>query len=138
MTDLAPDVRVVRDATPFEGPLAGLLAGLRSASEPTILVTGGDMPALQPAVIEALLDALDAGTVDAAVLEDAGRPRPLPMAIARDPALRAAAGLIDGGERRLRALVEALSTRVIAEPTWRALDPGGRSLHDIDVPEDLI
>jgi molybdopterin-guanine dinucleotide biosynthesis protein A len=142
---LAPDaapalpsgVRVVHDAAPFEGPLTGLLAGLGTARETVVLVTAGDMPELQGSVAEALLDAIAVGGTDAAVLEDAGRPRPLPMAIARDPARRTAEQLIAGGERRLRALVEGLATTVIAERTWRALDPEGRSLRDVDTPNDL-
>jgi len=134
---LPSGVRVVHDAAPFEGPLAGLLAGLGTARETVVLVTAGDMPELQGNVAEALLDAVAARGVDAAVLEDAGRPRPLPMAIARDPARRAAERLIAGSERRLRALVEALATTVIAEASWRALDPEGRTLRDVDTPDDL-
>ena len=132
-----PDVVLVRDPSPFEGPLAGLLAGLGVAREAIVLVTAGDMPELLPAVVEALLAGLDEIDVDAAVLEHAGRPRPLPMATRRDPALAATASLIDAAERRLGSLLEALATTVIAEATWRALDPDGRSVRDIDTPGDL-
>jgi molybdenum cofactor guanylyltransferase len=132
-----PGVSIVRDVASFEGPLAGLLAGLRVAREQIVLVTAGDMPELQPAVIEALLAALASGGVDAAVLEEAGRPRPLPMAIARDPATVAATRLIAAGERRLRALLDAINMTVIPETEWRALDPDGRSLRDVDTPADL-
>ena len=132
-----PGVRLVRDDAAFEGPLAGLLAGLRAAREPVVVVTAGDMPEVQPAVIEALLAALAGSGVDAAVLEEAGRSRPLPMAVKRDPATAAAERLIAGGERRLRALLEAITTTVIAEADWRVLDSDGRSLHDVDTPDDL-
>lgn len=132
-----PDVRVVRDTSAFEGPLAGLLVGLGAVREHVVLVTAGDMPELQPAVADALLAELTASGVDAVVLEDAGRPRPLPMAIARDAGREAARRLIDAGERRLRALVEALAATPIPEATWRVLDPEGRSLRDVDTPDDL-
>jgi molybdopterin-guanine dinucleotide biosynthesis protein A len=131
------DVHVARDPAPFEGPLAGLMAGLGEAREGIALVTAGDMPELQAPVVEALLRALDVRGVEAAVLEDAGLPRPLPMAVARDPAMRETQRLLGTGERRLRALVDALATTVIDEATWRALDPDGRSLRDIDTPDDL-
>lgn len=130
-------VRVVRDTAPYEGPLAGLLAGLGAARETVVIVTAGDMPELQPAVVEALLAALAMSTLDAAVLEDASQPRPLPMAIARDPARAAAERLIASGERRLRALLGEIATTVIAETDWRALDPDGRSVRDVDTPDDL-
>ncbi len=132
-----PSVVVVRDLRPFEGPLAGLLAGLGAAREPVILVVGGDMPSLLREVAEMLLDELDTVGVEAVVLEQDGRARPLPMALRRDPALAAANGLIAAGERRLGALVETLATTVIGEPAWRASDPEGRSVHDIDTPADL-
>lgn len=131
------DVLVVHDPSSFEGPLAGLLAGLDIAHESTVLVTGGDMPSLLPAVVEGLLASLEATGLDAAVLDLAGRARPLPMAIRRDPARLAATGLIEGGERRLGALTDALATTVIAEGAWRVWDPNGRSMRDIDTPDDL-
>jgi len=132
-----PGIRIVHDVASFEGPLAGLLAGLGAAREGVVLVTAGDMPDLQPTVIEALLAALVTDATEAAVLEDAGRPRPLPMVLLRDPAAETAGRLLAAGERRLRAVFDALTTTVIPEAVWRALDPGGRSLRDIDTPDDL-
>lgn len=130
-------VLVVRDSVAFEGPLAGLLAGLGAARESTVLITAGDMPELVPDVVQALLAALESTGAEAAVLDHDGRPRPLPMAVLREPALAAAARLIAAGERRLGALTETLATNVIPEATWRALDPDGRTMRDIDTPADL-
>ena len=59
------------------------------------------------------------------------------MAIRRVTGLAAAERLVEGGERRLRNLSEALATRVIAEPTWRLLDPDGLTIRDVDTPADL-
>jgi molybdopterin-guanine dinucleotide biosynthesis protein A len=133
-----PDgVRVVHDDTAFGGPLVGLSTGLQVASGPSILVIGGDMPGLQAPVASALLDALAAGDRDAVVLTDAGRPRPLPLALRRDPAAVMIQRLVDAGERRLGALPEALHAVAIPEAVWRALDPNGQSTVDIDVPSDL-
>ena len=133
----APGVIVVRDTAPFEGPLAGLLAGLGVARESVVLVVGGDMPDLIRELGELLLDELDADHVEAAILEHAGRARPLPMAVQRDRALAVATRLIAGGERRLGALPEAMAATVIAEAAWRVLDPDGRSVRDIDTPAEL-
>jgi molybdopterin-guanine dinucleotide biosynthesis protein A len=128
---------LIHDPVAFEGPLAGVAAGLRAAHESIVLVVGGDMPTLVGAVIESMLVELEAPAVDAAVLDHGGRARPLPMALRRDPALAAADRLLAGGERRLRALIEALQTQVIPEETWRALDPYGMTVRDIDTPADL-
>ena len=135
--DVPPDVWVVRDPSPFQGPLVGLSAGIAAATEPIVLVTAGDMPELVPSVIEALLAALDDPAVDAALLRHDGRPRPLPMALRRVPAQAAASRLVADGERRLRALPEALATTVIDEAVWRVHDPDGRTMRDIDTPGDL-
>lgn len=135
---LPAGVALIHDPVAFEGPLAGLLAGLRAAREPVVLVVGGDMPSVVGAVIESMLAALEAPGLDAIVLEHDGRAGPLPLALRRVPALAAAGRLMNDGERRLRALPEALATRTIPEVTWRTLDPEGRTVRDIDVPADLV
>jgi molybdopterin-guanine dinucleotide biosynthesis protein A len=103
-----------------------------------VLVVGGDMPSLVAAVIESMLLALEAPGIDAVVLEHDGRARPLPLALWREAALATADRLYGEGERRLRALPETLATRTIAEATWRTLDPGARTVRDIDTPADLV
>jgi molybdopterin-guanine dinucleotide biosynthesis protein A len=131
---------LVHDPVAFEGPLAGVLVGLGAARESIVLVVGGDMPALVGAVIESMLQALDAlekPETEAVVLEHDGRGRPLPLVLRREPALAAAQGLFTAGERRLRALPGALATATIPEPAWRTLDRGGHTLRDIDTEEDL-
>jgi molybdenum cofactor guanylyltransferase len=135
--DLPDDVLVTHDPVAFEGPLAGLLAGLTALRADTVVVVGGDMPSLVGSVAQAMLVALSDEEPDAVVLEHDGRPRPLPLVVRRDPATIAARRLVDGGERRLRALTTTLATTVIPEATWRRLDPDGRSIRDVDTPADL-
>ncbi|MFL5641861.1 MAG: molybdenum cofactor guanylyltransferase [Chloroflexota bacterium] len=132
---VAADVRIVHDDVAFEGPLVGARAGLVAASESVVLLVGGDMPGLVDGVLHSMVDLL--GSADAVVLEHEARPRPLPMVIRRDRALAAVDRLVDQGERRLRALIDALETRTIAETTWRALDPEGDTLRDVDTEADL-
>ncbi|MFL5710085.1 MAG: molybdenum cofactor guanylyltransferase [Chloroflexota bacterium] len=132
---VAADVLIVHDDVAFEGPLVGARAGLAAASESVVLLVGGDMPGLVDGVLHSMVDLL--GSADAVVLEHEARPRPLPMVIRRDRALAAVDRLVDQGERRLRALIDALETRTIAETTWRALDPEGDTLRDVDTEADL-
>jgi molybdopterin-guanine dinucleotide biosynthesis protein A len=135
-TPVVPDdVRIVHDPVAFEGPLVGARTGVAAASQPLVLLVGGDMPGLLGAVLDSMVRAL--GSAEAVVLEHDGRRRPLPMIVRRDPALAALAQLLDQGERRLRAVMDVLATRMVEEATWRALDPDGATLRDIDTEADL-
>ncbi len=135
---LPEGVRLARDAVAFEGPLAGVatgLAGLDPAVD-RVIVVAGDMPNLAPAVLKRLIATLGP-SVDAATLELDNRFVPLPMALRVAAAAQTAQRLLSDGERRLRALPEALGTRVIPEATWREDDPDRATLRDIDTPADL-
>ena len=135
--DVPDDVAIVRDARPFEGPLAGLGIGLRAVDQGVerVIVVGGDMPTVVPAVLDRLIAALDRR--EAAVLADGDRPRPLPLAVRRTAASVTVDRLLDDGERRLRGLLEHLDVEVIGYEVWREDDPAGESLRDVDVPDDL-
>jgi molybdopterin-guanine dinucleotide biosynthesis protein A len=130
-------VRVAHDAAEADGPLAGVLAGLLTADTELAIVAGGDMPTLVTAVLLELLRVGLEAPVDAVTLQEGDGFRPLPLLLRVAPAAAAAHALLHDGERRLRALPQALRTAVIDESTWRALDPAGATLADVDVPEDL-
>jgi molybdenum cofactor guanylyltransferase len=135
--ELPAGVAAATDERPYEGPLAGLAAGFR-ALDPAVervLVVGGDMPTLVPAVLTRLVAALDRRV--AAVLADDAGPRPLPMAVRRSAAAPQADDLLAGGERRLRALLAVLDVEVLAPESWRHDDPAGVTLRDVDTPDDL-
>jgi molybdopterin-guanine dinucleotide biosynthesis protein A len=135
---ILPGITVAHDEQAFEGPLAGLATGL-AALDPEIdhvIVVGGDMPTLVPAVLDRQLSLVD--RADAVILEDDEGPRPLPMAVRRSTAQPVADRLLAAGERRLRALLADLDAVVAINPgTWRADDPTGETLRDVDVPRDL-
>lgn len=130
-------VEFVWDAIGDEGPLRGLSAGLEVADEGWVVVAGGDMPDLQPPV---LLEMLRAGVETGAVavsLSDGGKEQPLPCVLRSVPAAEATDALLDAGRRSLRDLLAAVTTVVIDEPTWTALDRERRTLIDVDEPVDL-
>ena len=127
-------VRLVHDEAPFEGPLAGCMTGLIAAREPLVVVAGGDMPSLEPAVLALLIRALVASSADAALLEHRGRRQQLPFAVRTGAGTDAARRLLAQGERRLGALTDRLPVRVLAEEEWRPLDPDARTLRDVDEP----
>jgi molybdenum cofactor guanylyltransferase len=132
-------VRVVRDPQPFGGPLAGLASALGAIDRSIAIVLGGDMPRLPVELVQPMLITLgQEDEADAVVLERDGVPQPLPLVVRTVAAREAAIAILDGtGERSLRALVGALRSRTIDERHWRALDPDGIALADVDRPPDL-
>jgi len=138
-TGAATPVRQVVDPELHGGPLVGLLAGLEAAAQPLVVVTGGDMPTLMPAVLDAMIRALAASEtgIDAIVLASRGDRPPLPAVLRTGAATSVARRLVGDGERRLRSLFERLPTRALAEGEWRPLDPTGATLRDVDRPTDL-
>jgi len=135
---LPAGVMVANDPTEGEGPLAGLHAGLMAAvRSESVVVVGGDMPALQPAVLREMLQVLAGPDVEAVALADGDRARPLPCVLRTWPAADMTHTLLHAGRRRLRDVLDALRTAVIDEQTWTALDPERRTLTDVDQPGDM-
>ena len=129
---------VIHDPESYGGPRIGLLAGLGAAREPLAMVVGGDMPGLHPEVLALMLARLEAmSDVDAVALDDGGRIRPLPLAVRVGAGTAAASAAVGRGARSLHALLDGLRIDTLTERTWRALDPGGDTLRDIDHPSDL-
>jgi molybdopterin-guanine dinucleotide biosynthesis protein A len=133
-------VRLVVDPERHGGPLVGLLAGLEAVEQPLVIVAGGDMPTLSPAVLGAMVRALDASGTgwDAVILASRGDRVPLPAVMRTGAATTIARQLVSDGERRLRSLFERLPTRALAESEWRPFDPDGATLLDVDRPDDLL
>lgn len=134
---LGAPVSIVRDAREGEGPLAGAYTGLSAVRTELALLAGGDMPELQMSVLLEMLKVAFDAPVEAVVLADGERFRPLPAVLRVASARDAAHALLDSGRRRLRDLIDALRVAIVDEDTWHALDPDRRTLFDVDEPADL-
>lgn len=133
--DLAASVTVIVDERSFEGPLTAVVGAAAHARGDRILLIGGDMPWLVPAVLRRLLDYPPER--EGAGLQHDGEPAPLPLAIGREALLRHGAALLAEGQASLRSLLGRADLEAIAEAEWRWLDPEARSLRDVDRPDDL-
>lgn len=139
--DLPVPVVVAHDAAAGQGPLAGLAAGLASASHPLALLVGGDQPALRPELLRELLRGLAPGAADPPLdvigLEEDGRLRPLPGALRVATVGAAAEVALAAGTRSLVRLFGRLRAATLDPGRWRELDPAGDSLRDVDTRDDL-
>ena len=130
------DVTVHTDTRRGLGPVAGLEAALQAAQRDLVLVVATDHPDLRPDVLALLIERALATDALAVALDGQYGGEPL-LAVYRTVALAAVSAQIDAGVRRLQDVLAALGPMVIAASEWRAHDPDGLTLLDIDVPEDL-
>jgi molybdopterin-guanine dinucleotide biosynthesis protein A len=138
---LRAEPRLARDAVAHRGPLAGIATGLAWLAPPAdddlALVVAGDMPSLVPKVLRALVGELAADAALAAAWLEADPFAPLPMAIRPAAVAGPIADVLDRERRALRALLDMVPGRALPAATWRALDPAGATLVDIDTRDDL-
>lgn len=133
---------VAHDPATHQGPLAGLAAGLAelAAAAPGIdlaVVVGGDMPWAVPAVLAALLAALEADPALGAATLEAEPAAILPLAVRPSLVAPAAAALLADGRRALRGVLLRVPAGMVSAEAWRALDPRRLTLRDVDLPRDL-
>lgn len=108
-----PDARRVDDPRPGLGSLGGLYAALVHAAGAPVLAIAWDMPFVPPALAAALREVGDAhADVDAVLPEGAVGTEPL-CAWYHPRCTAVARALLDRGERRARALGEAVRTAAL-------------------------
>jgi molybdopterin-guanine dinucleotide biosynthesis protein A len=143
----------IPDPDPFPGPLAALANVLATAGTPDpeglAIVVGGDMPRIVPAVLIAMVEALEGDATAGAVVLGAAegattsssseppRRQVLPLAIRIQPASRAAREAVEAGQRSLQALLARMTVIELGSSAWLALDPAALTLADVDTPADL-
>lgn len=127
----ATPARVVYDENPGEGPVAGLVVGLREVTRPLAFVTSCDVPFLNPDV--ALYLANVAACYDVAVPEWEGRLNPL-QAVYRASVQTLLAQQLAEGRRRPVDLFDRVRTVVVKEEELRAVDPEGLTFLNMNTP----
>jgi len=128
------DVRLIPDRQPGKGPLAGMDAALAHfRSSDAVLCLAGDMPFLNPALLQHLRDAPPALAL---VPRLASRPDPLCARYDQRFAPHAEAALAQN-RLALHALLAQLPVDYLDEPLLRRLDPELRSFMNVNTPEDL-
>lgn len=125
--------RVVHDEQPGEGPVAGMVVGLREVTRPLVFVTSCDVPFLQPEFALSLAGL--AGGFDVVVPEWEGRLHPL-TAVYRAGVQPLLAQQLAEGRRRPLDLFDRVRTRVVGEAEIREIDPEGRAFLNMNTPED--
>ncbi|MCA9314587.1 MAG: molybdenum cofactor guanylyltransferase [Planctomycetes bacterium] len=129
LPELPADVRFAYDDVEDEGPLRGLLAGLRATRASSVYASGCDTPWLRRAFVEALFDAQPDDGIAIAASE--GFAHPLAAVYPAD-AVDDVASLLAAGRRRPIDLLERRTTVRVDEAVLRTVDPELASLDNLN------
>lgn len=140
----ADRVQILRDPSPYEGPLDALARGLELLhschGDVPCFVAATDLVTLHTSVVRRVLGLL--AEAEAAVPMLGKYPQPLAAAYATRIAPRVRA-TVQSGERSLRGLLSALDVRwiqpqdLLADESVQTHDPKLRSFDDADTPSQL-
>jgi molybdopterin-guanine dinucleotide biosynthesis protein A len=125
--------RAIEDETPGLGPVGGLLTGLHAARYPLVIATACDHPFLDAAALSRLVSLASAH--DAVVPVTGGLAQPL-HAVYRRSSVAAVQAYVAEGRRSLTGLLETLSVRWVHGAELAGIDPDGRSLLNVNTPEE--
>ena len=128
---------VIPDRHPGLGPLAGIAAALAWCPAPFLLVVAGDMPYLEPGIIDLLLSRRSAA-VDAVVPFIGGLPEPL-FSLYRRSCLTVVEQRLAAGQRKVAALIldAGLVIERVDERALRAVDARLRCFTNLNSVADL-
>ncbi len=128
------DVTVVRDQVPYQGPLAGIYAGLLAATSDVCFVVAADMPFPSLDVIELLASRLEGA--DVAVVETQTGIEPL-FGFYRKTCLDPIGEHLASGDRKPISFYDDISVRLVPEADVRAVDPDLTTLFNVNTRDDL-
>ncbi len=137
--DLSPyvnlDAFLVRDVVPRFGPLGGIYTALYFSPCPWVFVRATDMPFLEPSLAEALISLTRNPRLDVIVLKKDQAFEPL-MALYHVRCLPHIRRSMEADRRQVISFYRSVHVHAVEESQWRAYDPQGLSLWNINTPED--
>lgn len=128
------DINVVRDQVPYQGPLAGIYAGLVASGEDLNFVVASDMPFVNLEVIQFLVSRQD--SADVTVIETADGIEPL-FGFYRKGCMEAVRAHLEAGDRKPVSFYGDVDARLVPEAEVRAIDPNLASLFNVNTRDDL-
>jgi len=131
-------VACVPDVLPGQGPLAGIWSGALVAAGRYIAPVACDMPFVNPDLLQAMVEVLQARPHLEGVLPVEGeRAHPLHGVYRRQTFVRAGARALRRGKRAIQAALDQMRLEVWSESQWETWEPAGRAFWNLNTPEDL-
>ncbi|MBF6569006.1 MAG: molybdenum cofactor guanylyltransferase [Candidatus Binataceae bacterium] len=129
----SPNLVIVYDDTPFEGPVHALLTGLLAGQGEYAFACSCDLPLVRAEVATALGAMLDQH--DAVIPRLGGRLQML-HAVYRPGCAIALEAMKQSGERRLHAVIDHINAKIVDEEIIRRIDPELTSFYNVNTPEN--
>lgn len=136
---LAAPARVVADLYPGAGPLAGLHAGLSAANHDLVAAVAADMPFVDLALVQHMIDLAAGFDVVAPEIPSSrtGEVAREPLhALYRRTCLPAISARLAAGQRQMISFWGDVRVRIISADEVRRIDPELRSFFNVNTPED--
>ncbi len=130
---LVPEVPVIPDRWPHQGPLGGIATALQALTGEVVLVVGCDMPFLNPALLRHLIT-LTPG-YDAVVVRADDRAHPL-HAVYQRRCLPTLESQLLADHLQVQRFLEQLAVRYVEGPELDRLDPQHRSVFNVNTPQE--
>lgn len=128
-----PDIRLVSDVHPGQGPLGGIFSGLLASRGVHNLVVGCDMPFLNHRLLDYLWSLRDWGDVVVPLTHEALAPI---CAIYNRGVLPELAAALMAGERQVMGLYPRLKVHYVREDELLPYDPQLLTFRNVNTPED--
>ena len=112
------------------GPAVGLLSAFEHAKGSDVLLVAVDQPLLRPETVRQLVSLPG----DAVVPSAAGHPQ-VTCALYRRACHEPLHRLLEGGQGKLRRLLDLVDTTLVAPDRWEGWGEDGRSWLSLDTPE---
>lgn len=128
--------QIVTDAYPGMGVLAGVHAGLAAARGEWAIVVAGDLPFLNPALLQAMMGLAQTAAADVIVPQWQGELEPLHALYRPAVCAPAAAAALQRNQRRIIAFYPDVRVHIMPQDEVAQYDPEGHSFFNINTPED--
>jgi len=130
-------VPLLVDYLPGRGALGGLYTALRAASHPQVAVIACDMPFINPALLRAELDLLDANGSDLVIPQLEGGLEPFHAAYRKESCLPEIEWALAADKWRVDSWFSRVRVYRMPQEEIRNVDPDLRSFWNVNTPEEL-
>ena len=132
------EVRLVPDMLPGRGALGGLYTALQAASHPIVIVIACDMPFVNPGLLRAQAQILEAEQVDLVIPRSGEGLEPFHAVYRRAACLGPIQAALQANKWRVDSWFSKVRVRMVESDDVAGYDPRGMAFKNVNTPEELL